>query len=114
MKEAGHVNFALQGAKDDAAIDQLEHDQIRPLILGVRRFALRRNLMVVEPFLGWSPVEVNPNRLFFAGGNDLRQKVSSVCKTKDLELAESAAGWGAAYQTHLSLEKTVEQFLTRA
>ena len=96
LKEAGHVNFALQGAKDDAAIGQLEHDQIRPLILGVRRFALRRNLMVVEPFLGWSPVEVNPNRVFFAGGDDLRQKVSSVCKTRDLELAESAAGWGAA------------------
>jgi len=96
LKEAGHTNYALQAAQDDAATHQLEHDQIRPLILGVRRFALRRNLMVAEPFLGWSAVEVNPNRVFFAGGNDVRQEVSSVCRTRHLDLAERAIGWGAA------------------
>src|SRR6267142_4206024 len=96
MLAAGAVSkrFAESG-DDDAALPDLERLRIRPLIQGIRRFALRRNLMMAEPFWGLSPADVGTNRVFFVGGKLLRRRLDALCLERELELIESSGGWGA-------------------
>ena len=81
--------------KNDAAVLDLEHDWLRPLAYRVRRFGLRHHLTLAEPLWGWSDVEVNPNAIFFAGSDELREKVDAVCRERRLQLAQDSVGWGA-------------------
>ncbi|MGH9875528.1 MAG: hypothetical protein ACRD9S_23985 [Pyrinomonadaceae bacterium] len=96
MLEAGHASKGLTDAgSDDARIRDIERKKIRPLIFALRRFALRRNLTFAEPFWGLAPAEIDTNRVFFIGGDRLRRKLAALCSERDLDLTESAAGWGA-------------------
>ncbi|MDQ3120861.1 MAG: hypothetical protein M3Q89_15060, partial [Verrucomicrobiota bacterium] len=81
--------------KYDASVLDLEHDWLRPLAYRVRRFGLRHHLTLAEPLWGWSDVEVNPNAIFFAGSDELREKVDAVCRERRLQLAQDSVGWGA-------------------
>lgn len=96
MLEAGRISKRLSELGDDeSGLRDLERLRIRPLVHGIRRFALRRNVTVTEPFWGLSPAEVGTNSVFFVGSKKLRRKLEPLCADRDLDLVESAGGWGA-------------------
>lgn len=81
--------------EDDAALLAVEHDSLRPFAYSVRRFALRNHLMFAEPLWGWTNVQTNPNAISFAGSDEIRARLDSVCRARGLTLAEKPAAWGA-------------------
>ena len=94
MLEAGHASRALADAPGLEAVRQVEHDRVRPLVFGLRQHALTHHLMVVEPFWGWSKVDPDPNAVFFAGSEAIRQQVADLCVERGLTPAERLAAWG--------------------
>ena len=96
MMRLGHTRKALSdAARDEAATLRVEHDRLRPLALAMRRCGLRQHLTLARPLWGWQKVEVNPNCLFYAGGDGVKQALARVCAERGLELSEKSKGWGA-------------------
>jgi hypothetical protein len=74
-------------------VDRLEHDQVRPLILQIRQFALREHLTLARPTLGWEPVPESANQVCLAGAPAFCEMFSLLLRQRNLSVAVTPRGW---------------------
>jgi hypothetical protein len=74
-------------------VDRLERDQIRPLILQIRQFALREHLTLARPSLGWESVPVIANQVCLAGAPAFCEMFSLLLQQRNLSLAVTSRSW---------------------
>ena len=95
LSQTSALKQELSKASTDEELKRLEHDRLRPLAFEIRKFVLRKHLMLAEPLWGWSEVRANPNEVFFAGGPQLRRQLESVAQDKRLLISPETGGVGA-------------------
>jgi hypothetical protein len=95
LVELARVQKALAGAADNGEVKAIEHFQLRSLAWSVRKFGLRRHLMIAQPSWGASPVEPDATCAFFAGGDAMRDEVRRYCEKRGLTLKHAPDGGGS-------------------
>lgn len=74
---------------------EIERDRLRPILADIRDFALRRNLIIAQPFWGSQDFQRNPNALAYVGADDLADIVEACCEARAIFFQTAGNGWGA-------------------
>lgn len=97
LLELARAQKALSEAADNGQVRRIEHFQLRSLAWSIRKFALRRHLMVAQPFWGASSVEPDATCVFFAGGDAVRGDMVRYCEKRGLTLKHAPEGGASGH-----------------
>lgn len=85
-------HYLYDSGENDRKTIEAECELLRPLGLEIREFIIRRHLMIIFPFWELTSVPVQPNSIFYSGGDQNRKIIKDICENRNLEMLPQPLG----------------------
>lgn len=96
QEASGRASLAAADQTSNEEVDRLERNQVRPLVLRIRQFALRGHLTLAKPLYGWGPVQEDANQVCIAGTPEFCNIYAPPLKQRNLNAAVTPRAWEQA------------------
>ncbi|MCK4856895.1 MAG: DNA2/NAM7 family helicase [candidate division Zixibacteria bacterium] len=105
-KRAGELDRWIYEAGDnDEEARRVEQEELRPLALAIRRFALAPHAMIARPIWPTARASVDSSSVFYSGSRNVRRIVARIAKRLDLSLQRQTSGGGFADARWVKFQK---------
>lgn len=96
-----------EAGDDDSRAVTVDQEELRPLVLAVRKFSARMHPMIAQPIWPTARIPIDTTAVFYSGTTDLRHRVSKICNRIGLSVMGAPKGESIANARWKQLRKAM-------